>query len=201
MVVDRGATISAIPPSSSQEGLPSKPTDSSKAKSARQQSATGVQPRGRALAQAIPEHKEVVERSVPWGIAKAWFVPKGQRTKRAYKFGVGQVGTDWKILRVKADATGGYFDTDLVTVLFGIPWSVSEFFAQVLKLDHPFQCDEVDDENATTIFRILTKGPEWAKRKRSSWLTRWESKANELAELLLSSVPDEIASFSKVKRP
>ena len=195
---------SNVPPPSSEAPEQRPRVDPNKLKSAKQSSAAGIQPRGRALLQSIPEHKEVVERHVPWAVAKTWLEPRGQRTKRVYKFGSVTNGRDWKVLEVQSGATGGYLGQDCVVVKFGIPWSVSEFFAKAQSLDHLFQCDEVDDEVTTAIFRILTMGPDWVAMKRAKWLKRWTAIAKELEEeeeVLLSSVHPEVAPFSRPKRP
>ena len=92
----------------------------------------------------------------------------------------------------------------MVKVKFGIPWSVSEFFAKALELGHPFQSDAVDDEVATSIFQILTGGPDWTRRKRRDWLERWRAKAEELLEeeeILLNTIDPQVAGFSRPKRP
>ena len=200
---DKSSSTSTIT-SSMKKDCSSVPIDANKVNVARRLAATGVQPRGRALAQAIPEHKEIVERSVPWKIAKAWITPRGQRTAREFRFGDEVVEREWKVICVEQEQTRGRRDEDLVQVKFGVPWSVSEFFANAQALDHPFQYDEVDDEVALAIFEILTKGPRQCKMQRRHWLDRWTTRAEELQDKeynLFSSISAEVASINWVKRP
>ena len=112
---------------------------------------------------------------MPWQFAKVWVSPRGQRTKREYNFEGTAIGRDWKILNVAERLTGGG-DQEWVQVKFGVPWSISEFFAKALLVDYPFQFNGVDDEVATAIFHILTKGRSWAKCQRTGWMERWTLK-------------------------
>ena len=128
------------------------------------------QPRGRKFPPLVSEFKRVVALTIatvdlsPIEVGKFLAtvfmdVPAGSRLLRQTKLG----------------------ESGSKELVFGIPWSPSEFAAEAAKARHPFQQQApLPDVLLRVIFDLVTRGPEFVSRSRIARLAYWTKVAKEL---------------------
>ena len=172
--------------------------DENKKRVARANAAASWQSRGRRLDQIVAEFRQVVTLQLSEGQCNG--LCRRSRLASARTIGARRLPKDSQVLSI---STGGGLRSTR-EVVFGIPWSPSEFFAAARAVDHPFAGLAVPPTVARAIFECVTRGPTEIRRAREAFFNHWERIAEELKPdeaKLVASLHEDLRPFAARKRP
>ena len=172
-------------------------SDENKKRVAKANAAANWQSRGRRMDQIIPEFRQVVALNL--SDAECANLRKRMRLEGAWTIRSRRLPKDTQILSI---STGGGLQGK--EVVFGIPWTPLEFFAEARKVKHPFSGLSAPRTVAQAVFECVTRGPTAIKEAREAFFRHWESVAADLEqqeEELVANLHEDVRPFAAKKRP
>jgi hypothetical protein len=175
--------------------------DENKARVARISAASGIQSRGRRVAQLIPEYREELVIRLP--ASQCMNLSRSQRFDAPRQIGNRTFPKDTKVVSISGGSSSGK-PAEEFTIRFGTPWSPVEFFLMARALQHPFEASAAPDIIVRAIFQCVTMGPSHVHKMRSEFFAMWEARAIALREdeaKLIASLHEDIRTLVAKKRP
>ena len=173
-------------------------SDENRRRVAKANAAAGWQSRGRRIGQIIPEFRQTVTLHLKEHECSG--LSRRSRLEKARTFGPRCIPKDSQVLSV---STGGNLQ-GMREVVFGIPWTPLEFFAEARKVKHPFSGLSAPKTVALAVYECVTRGPTAIRNMREAFFLHWEKVAAELKSQeddLVASLHEDVRPFAAKKRP